>query len=476
MNPELFKIFECRDHRRRFEANVCLSDRNEFKNFSFFTQILDSISSRDNGKFTFQNENDDIFIFERGTQEYVFKEYIRSSETMKISLIIDKQIIDGKQSIYFLDSFIKHLVEKNVSETLSYFHCLFSNDNQKIEFEILDPNVSEFRLHTKSIYFDVIQDESQIVFNRASRLFKVKNTCSFYNQDKYELLPDDFHVTETFSDNENSSRLKKYFSRIEMILAVIYIVASSEIKQNNLSYQLNGTVLTKTINLKDNLEYNPSVYEIYNWIYRTDNYIDKSSITRSVFEYLSSDILDSDINVIRGVQKAYNIYIKDKVNVYLDAKKDLSDYIIDSLSTLKSYTNTILDTFLKNLYAIVGFFFSVILANAISDRELDKIFTRDILIIIVIALIGSFVFWGISNLKFLNDLQNFKDLFDALKKNYEEVLLDNELDTIFNNIQLENEINKVKRNKKIINYIWGGFLVFSLIIAIIVLLLFFHKK
>lgn len=76
----------------------------------------------------------------------------------------------------------------------------------------------------------------------------------------------------------------------------------------------------------------------------------------------------------------------------------------------------------------------------------------------------------------MNDLQNFKDLFDALKKNYEDVLLDNELDTIFNNIQLENEINKVKRNKKIINYIWGGFLVLSLIIAIIVLLLFFYKK
>ena len=76
----------------------------------------------------------------------------------------------------------------------------------------------------------------------------------------------------------------------------------------------------------------------------------------------------------------------------------------------------------------------------------------------------------------MNDLQNFKDLFDALKKNYEDVLLDNELETIFNNIQLENEINKVKRNKKIINYIWGGFLVLSLIIAIIVLLLFFHKK
>lgn len=470
MNPELFKIFECRDHRRRFEANVCLSDRNEFKNFSFFTQILDSISSRDNGKFTFQNENDDIFIFKSGTRENDFKEYISSSETMKISLIIDKQIIDGKQSIYFLDSFIKHLIEKNISETLSYFHCLFSNDNQKIEFEILDPNVSEFRLHTKSIYFDVIQDESQILFNRASRLFKVKNTCSFYNQDKYELLPDDFHVTETFSDNENSSHLKKYFSRIEMILAVIYIAASSEIKKDILCYQLNDFSQILKVNLNDKLEYNPTIFEIYNWIYNTDNYIDKFSIARSVFGYLCMDIFGSKNNLIRDLRKSYDIYTKEKVNIYLDAKKDLSEYIIESISKLKSYTNTILETFLKNLYAITGFFFSVILANAISDRELDKIFTKDILIIILIALIGSIIFWLISNLRFRNDLTSFKEIFDVLKKNYDDVLLEKEIENIFNSIQLDYEIEKVKHFKKIINWIWGVLLGVSLLITTIALL------
>ena len=226
------------------------------------------------------------------------------------------------------------------------------------------------------------------------------------------------------------------------------------------------------MNLNDKLEYNPTIFEIYDWIYNTDNYIDKSSIARSVFEYLCMDIFDSNSNnnVIRDLQKSYNIYIKEKVNIYLDAKKDLSEYIIESISKLKSYTNTILETFLKNLYAIIGFFFSVILANAISDRELDKIFTKDILIIIVIALIGSIIFWLISNLRFRNDLKNFKELFDILKENYEDVLLEREIENIFNSIQLDYEIEKVKKFKKIINWIWGVLLGVSLLITTIALL------
>lgn len=179
---------------------------------------------------------------------------------------------------------------------------------------------------------------------------------------------------------------------------------------------------------------------------------------------------NSNNNVIRDLQKSYNIYIKEKVNIYLDAKKDLSEYIIESISKLKNYTNTILETFLKNLYAIIGFFFSVILANAISDRELDKIFTKDILIIIVIALIGSIIFWLISNLKFRNDLKNFKELFDVLKKNYEDVLLEREIENIFNSIQLDYEIEKVKNFKRIINWTWGVLLGVSLLITTTALL------
>lgn len=257
-----------------------------------------------------------------------------------------------------------------------------------------------------------------------------------------------------------------------MILGAIYISASSEIKKDILCYQLNDIGQTLKVNLNDKLEYNPTIFEIYDWIYNTDNYIDKSSIARSVFEYLCMDIFDSNSNnnVIRDLQKSYNIYIKEKVNIYLDAKKDLSEYIIESISKLKNYTNTILETFLKNLYAIIGFFFSVILANAISDRELDKIFTKDILIIIVIALIGSIIFWLISNLKFRNDLKNFKELFDVLKKNYEDVLLEREIENIFNSIQLDYEIEKVKNFKRIINWTWGVLLGVSLLITTTALL------
>lgn len=292
----------------------------------------------------------------------------------------------------------------------------------------------------------------------------------FYNLDNYELLPDDFHVSTAYPKNDSTRDLKKYFKKIEMILSIIYVSASSRIDERRLYYQINDVANTHIVSLNNDLAYNPVIFEIYNWIYSTDSYIDKSSIARSVFEYLAAEIIDSDDSVIRGIQKAYNIYIKDKVSVYLDAKKELSSYIIESLSSLKRYPNAILDTFLKNLYAISGFFFSVILANVISERELDKIFTNDILVIIIIALIGSFIFWGISNYKFSVDLQNFKDIFKTLKNNYREVLLDNELDTIFGNIKLDDEIIKVKIFKKKVNCVWGSLLFISMAVTIIVLL------
>lgn len=265
MNPELLSIFNCRDHRSRFEASISLSDKKEFKKFPFFSQILDNISPRDEGEFTFENENDDIFVFKKETKEYEFNDYINSSETLNISLIIDKKIIDSKQSIYYWDSFLEHLIEKPLVETFSYFHKLFSSGDKIIQFEILDPNIKEFYLHTKSIYFRSFYNKSFEIFNRADRLFKVKNTTSFYNQDKFELLPDDFHVTETNLAEESIARLKEYFSRIEMILGAIYIATSSEIKEDILFYQLNDIGQTLKVNLNDKLEYNPTIFEIYNW-------------------------------------------------------------------------------------------------------------------------------------------------------------------------------------------------------------------
>lgn len=470
MNLEIFDIFECWDHRSRFEAKVSFFNRTDFKDFSFFSQILDSLSSRDDGKFNFENDLEERFEFTKKTQETEFQRFMNSSEQMDIVLTIDKKIIDGKQSIYFFDSFIKHLIGKQVAETMSYFHNLFSNECERIFFEILDPNISEFNLHTGSIYFGTSSSESDNRFNRISKLFKVKNASSFYNLDNYELLPDDFHVSTAYPKNDSTRDLKKYFKKIEMILSIIYVSASSRIDERRLYYQINDVANTHIVSLNNDLAYNPVIFEIYNWIYSTDSYIDKSSIARSVFEYLAAEIIDSDDSVIRGIQKAYNIYIKDKVSVYLDAKKELSSYIIESLSSLKRYPNAILDTFLKNLYAISGFFFSVILANVISERELDKIFTNDILVIIIIALIGSFIFWGISNYKFSVDLQNFKDIFKTLKNNYREVLLDNELDTIFGNIKLDDEIIKVKIFKKKVNCVWGSLLFISMAVTIIVLL------
>ena len=55
-----------------------------------------------------------------------------------------------------------------------------------------------------------------------------------------------------------------------------------------------------------------------------------------------------------------------------------------------------LDKFKTNLLAILGFLFSVILANIVSDQPLDNIFTKDITILSEIVLIASFGYLFIS--------------------------------------------------------------------------------
>ena len=67
-------------------------------------------------------------------------------------------------------------------------------------------------------------------------------------------------------------------------------------------------------------------------------------------------------------------------------------------------------------------------------------------------------------------MNNFTVLFDVLKKNYEDVLLEREIENIFNSIQLDYEIEKVKNFKRIINWTWGVLLGVSLLITTTALL------
>lgn len=90
-----------------------------------------------------------------------------------------------------------------------------------------------------------------------------------------------------------------------------------------------------------------------------------------------------------SIQTNYNLYLRDNVTQYLELKNKVAEFITDIVSRTGEYATEMLDKFKTNLLAILGFLFSVILANIVSDQPLDNIFTKDITILSEIVLIAS---------------------------------------------------------------------------------------
>lgn len=101
-------------------------------------------------------------------------------------------------------------------------------------------------------------------------------------------------------------------------------------------------------------------------------------------------LLNISDGVMASIQTNYNLYLRDNETQYLELKNKVAEFITDIVSRTGEYATEMLDKFKTNLLAILGFLFSVILANIVSDQPLDNIFTKDITILSEIVLIASF--------------------------------------------------------------------------------------
>lgn len=134
------------------------------------------------------------------------------------------------------------------------------------------------------------------------------------------------------------------------------------------------------------------------------------------------------------------------------------------LSKTGDYVTSLLDDFKKNLIAILGFLFTVILANVVSDQPLDNIFTRDITLILEAVLLGSVVYLIICISEAKYKVKKVQDSYDALKTNYSSLLTSEDIAQAFGNDKLITKmVNEV--NRGIIRYslLWGLFILFFLV-------------
>lgn len=449
------------ERRYTYEAEFSFSKELPVQYSEWMNTIWD-ISNRDKIKIYLVSEGGESFdLKENVEEEYAeFLKGLESDETVEVSLTIDKKIVNGYLSIYCFEKFAEDINSLPIDKALNVFSGFMKEAGNVMVFELFD---CRDIFYTKTMFFLAAGSRTlSSTFDRTKRLSECRENAYFYNQDNYELLPDDFKIEVGYEGNP----LGELFLKLETILASCLLASNSFIQDGNLKLQIMGQRSVEYNDALENIQGNNNLYKIYDWMYSGGNIIDKAIIARNIIclHCKYEVLLNIGSEVMSSIQTNYNLYLKDNVTQYLELKNKVAEFISDIVSRTGEYATEMLDKFKANLLAIFGFLFSVILANIVSDQPLDNIFTRDITIISEIVLGASFVYLFISYFQSKYELQKVYDSYDKLKDSYREVLTEEDIRECFQNdtikTEMEEEINKSIRRYLVV---WGVFLVILLI-------------
>ncbi len=383
--------------------------------------VMQNVPTRDDIKIYLSTENEERLVLNKESKEADYKNFVRElleHERIYAKIEINKGIQDNRFSVYCFDRFAEDLIQLSIAEALDVFSMLLNESEDFIIFELFD-NKTIF--YTKTMFFVSPENhEINIEFSRDHRLQECREISYFYNQDVYELLPDDFKIIVGYEGNPFAD----LFQRLQTILSLCMLASNSSIQQGKLKVQIMGQRSVEYTYDLEKIEGNSILYKVYDWIYAGGCSIDKALIARNIIclHCRYEPLQQMDSKVLAAIQSNYNLYLKEDVMQYLELKNKVAEFISGIVSKTGEYATELLDKFKTNLIAIFGFLFTVIIANIVSDQPVDNIFTRDITAILEIVLVGSVVYLFISYRQSKFQLEQVYDSYDKLKESYNQIL------------------------------------------------------
>lgn len=473
MNLNIFdKIrnnFKVNDNQYFFSAGNCF-EREQLPNLDFFKSLLSSIPKYDSLKIELSDDSGDILKIFPSLTSQEFEKFLCNTDQVDVRIEVEKKVSRDNFSVYDFKSFVENLLNLSNYKFLQFFSNILDGTKHLV-INVYDSNFKGNLYGTKSITFRYYLDGlSKFEFNRNNRLQKVQFTSNFYNFHEIKLIPDDFHVISDSFDK----KLKKRFNKYETILSEIHLATFSAIKDEKIHLSSLTTKIISEEKEISEVRYKDELFEIYNWIFSEENYLDKLSILRNIIDTQGFNFDDCSLS-IKSILISYNLYLKENTQDFLEAKNEVGHFIITTLYDFEQYTNVIVGSLGNNLFALVAFITTTLIANIVSSSPLDNIFTKDVLILLLAILVGSLVYCYISNIKFGSDIEKFNEGFERLKDNYSQVFNEDELKELFNEADLRKVNDKVSKFRFKINIIWVGATLILGIVVTIILYMFYIK-
>ena len=453
---------EERERRKIYEATFSFRVEESLQ-YPEVMEIIQHIALRDDIKIYLSTESDEFFIFDRKSRLEDYEDFIRDlldDEIVSVKLEINKKIRHKHFSIYYFEKFAENMAGLSTEEVMKIFAAFFKESDGYIVFDMFD-NSNMFC--TRTMFFvPEGNKEISMEFDREQRLQDCREISYFYNQDIYELLPDDFKIVVDYIDNPFTS----LFQKIETILSLCMVTSNSSIQKQKLKVQIMGQrSVDYTFDLNE-IEGTPVLYKVYDWIYAGGNAMDKAILARNIIclHCKYEPLLEMDVKVLASIQSNYNLYLKDNVSQYLELKNNVAEFICEIISKTGEYATELLDKFKSNLMAIFGFLFTVIIANIVADQPLDNIFTRDITMVLELVLAGSLVYLIISYQQSKYQMNRVYDSYDKLKESYKDILTDDDIQECFQNDQLITDMKEtIRKSQRKYLILWIGSLILLLV-------------
>lgn len=442
-------------------------DKKNIPNFSDIISLGHQIANRDKCIIEFNTIIEDhLKLVLTDPDEVAFDSFISSlndyEDSISIALTIEKTIIENSFSVYCFEQFSKDLLSKSIVEIMNLFGTLL-NGIEYLVFEVFD---SEVLFTTQTLFF-VNKSNHNIIttdINRSDRISECKDISYFYNNLNVNLLPEDFKIVTSFTNNP----YEEIFGKLVSILSLVYISTMATIENNVLKAQISGQRNVEfSYELNSNIISNPILFKIYSWIYNGGNLVDKALIARNILSLHCryTNLINTDEKTYASIQSNFNLYLKDNVNQYLELKNKVSEYICSVTTQVGDNALSLFGNFKTNLLTLLTFLFSVIIINIVSDKPLDNIFTKDITFILELILLGSIIYLIISISETKYKLKKIKSGYQILKQSYTEILSDQDLEDIFREDKaITDAIKEVKSGTRLYMILWIGFIFISLVL------------
>lgn len=382
-----------------------------------------------------------------------FSEIKDSDSVITLTVTIYKGTsINNEVSLYSLEAIISYLKTKSFSNIMQLFKGVL-NDRDYIIFRMQE-KIDSF--YTNTFYFNSETESPRFYYiNRSDRIEKRNEVANFLNASVYSFVPEDFDLIKSPKDDF----ITLMFSRLSIILSIIFISNISKIENNDTIYsRINGyRLVEKTFTIDDiDVALKAEYLLIYRWVYNEGNLSDKIGLARNV---ISLQIENGDLTKIGkgtfdSIKSNYEIYLRKNVEQYIEVKNKLSELLIDISKKVSEIVNTFAGAVKRNFIVLLTFYITVVLRALIAGKE-AKIFTKEIIYVAHVVMVISVIYLIVSILEIVRDTGRMKVQYSSLKKRYGDILDEKDLNRIFNyDEDRKNDVDFIRNNTIIYCVVW----------------------